>query len=156
LDNCPTPPPTAISFRLADARGNLDHDEALVREMAAIFIADVPPMCERLAAICQAVKDDRMASDDDAAELRHLAHSLKGLAATFGAQPLGELAAGLEEASAPDESAVDESAVDESAAGLDADRVAESDADVVRNGGWAELGVRTAQRLAAELGLSPG
>lgn len=109
--------------------------------MAAIFIADLPPMCGRLAALCQGIKDDRMVGDDEAVELHHLTHSLKGLAAIFGAQPLGELAAGLEEASA---------------AGIDAVRVAECDAEVVRNGGWVELGTRTAERLAAELGMPPG
>jgi HPt (histidine-containing phosphotransfer) domain-containing protein len=146
LDNRPITPPSAISFRLADARANLDQDEKLVREMAAIFIADVPSLCARLAAIGQGAGDDPMVDGEKAAELHHLAHSLKGLAATFGAQPLGELAAGLEEASV----------AEESAAGIDSGRFAECDAEIVRNGGWVALGNRTAQRLAAELGMSPG
>jgi chemotaxis protein histidine kinase CheA len=139
LDITPATPRSAISFRLADARNNLDHDEELMRGMAAIFIDDVPAMCVRLAAMCQAIKDGRMTGDEHAAELRHVAHSLKGLAATFGAEPLRELAGGLEEASA---------------AGMDAARIAECDADVVRNGGWVKLGVRTAESLAAALGMA--
>lgn len=85
-----------ITFALSQTRANLANDETLVRDMAEIFIADVPELCERLDTLRHRASDNPQAVEQWAADARHLAHSIKGLANTFGAQPLVDLAAEIE------------------------------------------------------------
>lgn len=112
------PPPT-ITLTLEQTRQNLDHDESLVREMAEIFIADVPPLCRQLQQCLTAQLTAGLAHDsprdpvhdpaqdspsgdaappaDAAAEqCRSLAHAIRGLAAMFGAQPLTDCMQAIE------------------------------------------------------------
>lgn len=85
-----------ITFSLAQTRCNLDNDEILVRDMAEIFISDVPEMCGRLASLRHTVCDNPQLNDQTLNEVRHLAHSIKGLARTFGAEPLSALTERIE------------------------------------------------------------
>lgn len=95
--------PDEVKFDLELTRRNFDHDEALVREIGGIFIEDVPQLIEQLTCL-----RDRLLSstanergDEQGAialrEAKRLAHSIKGLAATFGAEPLVSLAREIEE-----------------------------------------------------------
>jgi HPt (histidine-containing phosphotransfer) domain-containing protein len=85
-----------ITFSLAQTRCNLDNDELLIRDMAEIFICDVPEMCGRLASLHHEVCDNPQLSGQRVSEVRHLAHSIKGLARTFGAEPLSALTERIE------------------------------------------------------------
>ena len=85
-----------ITFSLAQTRCNLDNDEVLVRDMAEIFISDVPEMCGRLVSFHHAVCDNPQLFEQIVSEVRHLAHSIKGLARTFGAEPLSALTERIE------------------------------------------------------------
>jgi HPt (histidine-containing phosphotransfer) domain-containing protein len=82
-----------ITFTLTQTRCNLDHDEVLVRDMAAIFITDIPELCERLAKL-NGITDSP--PQDSADQVKHIAHSIKGLARTFGAEPLASMAERVE------------------------------------------------------------
>lgn len=62
---------------------NLDGDEALLRELAAMFCAEYPKL---IAAI------DAAHASGDAAELRRAAHTLKGSAQVIGAAGVGTAA----------------------------------------------------------------
>jgi HPt (histidine-containing phosphotransfer) domain-containing protein len=120
-----------ITFALSQTRCNLANDEVLVRDMAEIFIADVPEMCGRLDALYHQVCGNPQMAEQMSAEVRHLAHSIKGLARTFGAEPLVSLA----------------------------ERVERSPHDwLVSDVRWASLikrvGCVSASRLAKELGMS--
>jgi len=81
-----------ITFTLTQTRCNLDNDELLVRDMAAIFIADIPELCERLANLNGRAGPPHGSVD----QVKHIAHSIKGLARTFGAEPLASLAERIE------------------------------------------------------------
>jgi HPt (histidine-containing phosphotransfer) domain-containing protein len=85
-----------ITFALSQTRCNLANDEVLVRDMAEIFISDVPEMCGRLEALRHKVCGNRQMSDQVLGDVRHLAHSIKGLAKTFGAEPLASLTEQIE------------------------------------------------------------
>lgn len=120
-----------ITFALSQTRCNLANDELLVRDMAEIFISDVPEMCGRLEALYHEVCDNPQMSEQLSTEVRHLAHSIKGLARTFGAEPLASLTERIERS--PED-------------WLASDRR------------WATLvkrvGCESASRLAKELGMS--
>jgi len=85
-----------ITFALAQTRCNLANDEELVRDMAEIFISDVPEMCKRLATFHHQACDGSQVTEQILAEVRHLAHSIKGLARTFGAEPLASMTERIE------------------------------------------------------------
>jgi HPt (histidine-containing phosphotransfer) domain-containing protein len=85
-----------ITFSLAQTRCNLDNDEVLVRDLAEIFICDVPQMCGRLASLHHSLCGNPQMSEQIVSEVRHLAHSIKGLARTFGAEPLSALTERIE------------------------------------------------------------
>jgi len=85
-----------ITFSLEQTRCNLDNDERLIRDMAEIFICDVPEMCGRLASFHHEVCDKPQLPERVVNEVRHLAHSIKGLARTFGAEPLSALTERIE------------------------------------------------------------
>ena len=95
--------PDKVKFDLELTRRNFDHDEALVREIGGIFIEDVPQLVERLTCLrhrlLSSTADEQ--SDQQGAialrEAKRIAHSIKGLAATFGAEPLVSLAREIEE-----------------------------------------------------------
>jgi chemotaxis protein histidine kinase CheA len=95
--------PDEVKFDLELTRRNFDHDEALVREIGVIFIEDVPQLVDQLTCL----RDQLLSSQADEQnvqqgaialrEAKRLAHSIKGLAATFGAEPLVSLAREIEE-----------------------------------------------------------
>ncbi len=80
-----TPSRTTLVDRPA-ALARLEDDESLFREMAAFFLADSPPLLETIRTQCNGSASARAA------------HSLKGLAANFGALPVVEVAETLEKA----------------------------------------------------------
>ena len=67
-----------VTLDLALARENFGSDEALLCEIANVFIEDVPQLVAELVQACQ---------NADASTVCRMAHSLKGLCATFGAEP---------------------------------------------------------------------
>ncbi|HBJ37037.1 MAG TPA: hypothetical protein DDZ51_20230 [Planctomycetaceae bacterium] len=85
-----------ITFALSQTRCNLANDELLVRDMAEIFISDVPEMCGRLDDLYHKVCNNPQMSEQMLSDVRHLAHSIKGLAKIFGAEPLASLAERIE------------------------------------------------------------
>jgi HPt (histidine-containing phosphotransfer) domain-containing protein len=95
--------PDEVTFDLELTRRNFDHDEGLVREIGGIFIEDVPQLVEQLSRL----RDQLLSANTDEQgvaqgaialrEAKRLAHSIKGLAATFGAEPLVSLAQEIEE-----------------------------------------------------------
>lgn len=76
-----------ITLDLGQARRNFGCDEALLREIATVFIEDVPMIIADL--------ETAYARNDVSAVCR-LAHSLKGLCATFGAEPARSHAQAIE------------------------------------------------------------
>jgi HPt (histidine-containing phosphotransfer) domain-containing protein len=120
-----------ITFALAQTRCNLDNDEELVRDMAEIFISDVPEMCRRLTTFYDQACDSPQVTEQILADVRHLAHSIKGLARTFGAEPLSTLT----------------------------ERIEKSPSDWLSSDGRfaslvSRVGIASATRLGKELGLS--
>lgn len=95
--------PDEVKFDLELTRRNFDHDEALVRDIGAIFIEDVPQLVDQLTCLRDRFLSstvDEQSNQQGASALREakrLAHSIKGLAATFGAEPLVSLAREIEE-----------------------------------------------------------
>lgn len=79
--------PDSITLDLVQARENFGCDEALLHEIANVFIEDVPMIVAELEEAC---------ARKDIATVRRLAHSLKGLCATFGAEPARTYAQGIE------------------------------------------------------------
>jgi HPt (histidine-containing phosphotransfer) domain-containing protein len=76
-----------ITLDLVQARENFGCDEALLHEIANVFIEDVPLIVAELQEAC---------ARKDAPTVCRLAHSLKGLCATFGAEPARTYAQGIE------------------------------------------------------------
>jgi len=68
----------AVTLDLALARENFGSDEILLCEIATVFIEDVPLLIEEMQQAC---------ARGDTATVCRMAHSLKGLCATFGAEP---------------------------------------------------------------------
>jgi len=92
---------------LATALARLEGDPDLLRELIAMFIADGEGYLDDIHAALQ--RGDRPA-------LQRAAHTLKGVLATFCAEPAGELAARLEHAAreqSPDQLAILCSALDQ-------------------------------------------
>jgi len=95
--------PDEVKFDLELTRRNFDHDEALMREIGGIFIEDVPQLVEQLNCLRDRLLNSQ--ADEQSVQQRTLAlreakrlvHSIKGLAATFGAEPLVSLAQQIEE-----------------------------------------------------------
>ncbi len=86
-----------ITLDLSQARQNFGCDEGLLHEIAHVFIEDVPGIAAELQAACLR---------NDFTTVARLAHSLKGLCATFGAEPARTYAQRLELDAANCESAV--------------------------------------------------
>ena len=78
----------AVTLDLAMARENFGSDEALLCEIATVFIEDVPELIAELEQACR---------DADSSTVCRSAHSLKGLCATFGAEPTRTYAQGIEQ-----------------------------------------------------------
>lgn len=76
-----------VTLNLSETRKNIGCDEELLREIANVFIEDVPQIILDLQAAC-------LRNDYQTVAL--LAHSLKGLCATFGAEPARTIAQRLE------------------------------------------------------------
>jgi HPt (histidine-containing phosphotransfer) domain-containing protein len=76
-----------IEFDFAATMNNLNNDQEMMNAIAEIVIADLPPLVSNLREA--AVVGDRK-------KVRHAAHTIKGLAGNFRAQPLVSLAAKLE------------------------------------------------------------
>lgn len=95
--------PDEVRFDLELTRRNFDHDEALLREIGRIFTEDVPVLVDRLIELRSDLIENVTRGDSVAPpsatvnEAKRVAHSIKGLAATFGAQPLVTLAQEMEE-----------------------------------------------------------
>ncbi len=83
-DNCEERP---VTLDLPQARQNFGCDENLLQEIALVFIEDVPGIVAELEAACLR---------NDLQTVARLAHSLKGLCATFGAEPARTYAQRLE------------------------------------------------------------
>src|SRR5690349_11059024 len=77
----------AVTLDLALARENFGSDEALLCEIANVFIEDVPLLIGEL---------EQAFDSDDRNTMCRMAHSLKGLCATFGAEPARTYAQRLE------------------------------------------------------------
>jgi CheY-like chemotaxis protein len=85
----PLPAPTALALDRATALARMDGDRAMydrVLQHASVFIIDWPN------------SQDRALAAGDAEQAQRLAHDLKSIAATIGAQPLAEAAQVLEQA----------------------------------------------------------
>ena len=80
---------TSPAFDLEQVLNNLGHDMELFREVATLFLEDSQQQLDALRAALQ---------QNDAAQARLVAHSLKGAVSNFGAQEAYELARQLEEA----------------------------------------------------------
>ncbi len=76
-----------VTLDLAQTRQNFGSDEDLLLEIANVFVEDVPLLIDELEAACLR---------NDSTTVARLAHSLKGLCATFGAEPARTYAQGLE------------------------------------------------------------
>lgn len=76
-----------VTLDLRQARHNFGSDENLLHEIALVFIEDVPGIAAEIEAACLR---------NDFADVARLAHSLKGLCATFGAEPARTFAQRLE------------------------------------------------------------
>lgn len=91
-----------ITLDLASARRNFDGDASLVRDIGQIFVEDVPVLVQQLNGLrADALQKPPPAPEVNASpgpltEARRVAHSIKGLANTFGAEPLGSLLATIE------------------------------------------------------------
>lgn len=81
------PPESAEVINLANTLRRMGNDRRLMREMAAFFIDDVPPLLEELRQALEA---------EDAATAARSAHSLKGLASNFDARQAVDVARQLE------------------------------------------------------------
>jgi HPt (histidine-containing phosphotransfer) domain-containing protein len=77
-----------VTLDLPLARENFGCDEALLCEIATVFIEDVPQLIAQLEHACQA---------NDKSTVCRTAHSLKGLCATFGAEPARTYAQNIEQ-----------------------------------------------------------
>lgn len=86
-----------IRLDLDSTRRNFDGDANLIRDIGFIFIEDVPLLLQRLAALRTQLLAGESSESAALEESRRLAHSLKGLAGTFGAEPLGEMLAEIEQ-----------------------------------------------------------
>ncbi len=78
----------AITLDLALARENFGSDEKLLCEIAGVFIEDVPQLIAEL---------EKAYKNADTTSVCRLAHSLKGLCATFGAEPARKYAQCIEQ-----------------------------------------------------------
>ncbi|MCC6510304.1 MAG: Hpt domain-containing protein [Pirellulaceae bacterium] len=87
----------AITLDLGQARQNFGCDESLLQEIATVFIEDVPQIATELQEAC---------SRNDVPTVCRLAHSLKGLCATFGAEPARTYAQHIEHEAASSSRAV--------------------------------------------------
>lgn len=87
----------AIRLDLDSTRRNFDGDANLIRDIGFIFIEDVPLLIQRLATLRMQLLADASRESAVLEEARRLAHSLKGLAGTFGAEPLGGMLAEIEQ-----------------------------------------------------------
>lgn len=76
-----------VTLDLSETRRNIGSDEDLLHEIANVFIEDVPQMLAELQAACLR---------NDYPTVALLAHSLKGLCATFSAEPARTFAQRLE------------------------------------------------------------
>ena len=91
-----------IILDLDSARRNFDGDVTLVRDIGQIFVEDVPALVQqlnglRVDAIRETIQPQvTIAKYGPLTEARRVAHSIKGLANTFGAEPLGSLLATIE------------------------------------------------------------
>ena len=74
-------------FRLSHALANMDNDTALLREITVIFIEDYPALLEKLKTAIEQLNQ---------AQIRYLAHTLKGMISPFGMPALTEIARGIE------------------------------------------------------------
>jgi HPt (histidine-containing phosphotransfer) domain-containing protein len=72
---------------LVQARENFGADESLLCEIATVFIEDVPLLVAEL---------EQASQRGDTATVCRMAHSLKGLCATFGAEPARTYAQSIE------------------------------------------------------------
>ena len=86
-----------VTLDLSQARQNFGSDENLLHEIANVFIEDVPGIADELKAAWLR---------NDFQTIARLAHSLKGLCATFGAEPSRTYAQRLELDAANCQSAV--------------------------------------------------
>lgn len=77
----------SVTLDLMQARHNFGSDENLLHEIATVFIEDVPGIAGELEAAC--LRGDFIV-------VARLAHSLKSLCATFGAEPARSYAQRLE------------------------------------------------------------
>ena len=76
-----------VKLDLDITRANLNDDSELIRIIATVVIEDLPSLVSELQAAC--VSHDRE-------RVRLVAHSIKGLGATFHAEPLMQFAETLE------------------------------------------------------------
>lgn len=91
-----------IILDLESARRNFDGDASLVRDIGQIFVEDVPLLVQQLNVLradalqTSPAVEDVLTPHGPLLEARRVAHSIKGLANTFGAEPLGSLLATIE------------------------------------------------------------
>jgi len=80
-------PPTSLPFDRVQVLENLGGDEALLKQIAELFVADWPDSLAHLHAAIAAA---------DAEALRRAAHSVKGSVSNFGAERAVQAAKDLE------------------------------------------------------------
>ena len=78
---------TEIKFDIEATRRNLNNDTDLIRAVAEIIVQDLPKVVAELKV---------GVNTQDKRKLRQAAHTIKGMASNFMAQPLMELACQLE------------------------------------------------------------
>ncbi len=81
--------PVTAAFNLPTALNRLGGDEGLLRDLAAFYVEDVPPLCERLS--------ESIDRGDTEAVVRN-AHTIKALSANFDAHVAVDAAQGIERA----------------------------------------------------------
>ena len=79
--------PPARLINLNSARARMDDNEDLVRDLAAFFLEDAPQLAREI---------EQAVAEEQSETVQRAAHSLKGLAANFDAEPLIMLAMSLE------------------------------------------------------------
>jgi HPt (histidine-containing phosphotransfer) domain-containing protein len=80
-------PTIPVKLNLGVARENLNHDSELIAEIARVVIEDLPQL---VAELCRSFEENNETN------VRLMAHTIKGLASNFQAEPLMHLTEKLE------------------------------------------------------------
>lgn len=87
---------SGVTLDMETARDNFGGDESLIRDIGEIFLEDIPALLQQLDRIRPRLTTPADTGSPAFTEAKHVAHSIKGLAGTFGAEPLRTLIANIE------------------------------------------------------------